>query len=77
LLWAARDAADGFIATTHFYTTFISTLPVPPRVFTRTAPSFRPSGNPMGPQMLDIAMIVLGVGGILLMAAYAALCERI
>jgi len=27
--------------------------------------------------MLDIAMIVLGVGGILLMAAYAALCERI
>jgi hypothetical protein len=31
----------------------------------------------MGPKMLDIAMIVLGVGGILLMAAYAALCERI
>jgi hypothetical protein len=30
-----------------------------------------------GPAMLDIAMIVLGAGGILLMAAYAALCERI
>jgi hypothetical protein len=27
--------------------------------------------------MLDIAMIVLGTGGILLMAGYAALCERI
>ena len=30
-----------------------------------------------GSAMLDIAMIVLGTGGILLMAAYAALCERI
>jgi hypothetical protein len=50
---------------------------VSPRAFTRAEPSFRPSDKPMGPKMLDIAMIVLGVGGILLMAAYAALCERI
>lgn len=27
--------------------------------------------------MADIIVIVLGTGGILLMAAYAALCERI
>jgi hypothetical protein len=27
--------------------------------------------------MLDILLIVLGVGGILLMALYAAACERI
>ena len=27
--------------------------------------------------MIDIIVIVLGTGGILLMAAYAALCERI
>ena len=32
--------------------------------------------NGMG-TMSDILVIVLGTGGILLMAAYAALCERI
>jgi len=30
-----------------------------------------------GDRMFDILILVLGTGGILLMAAYAALCERI
>ena len=30
-----------------------------------------------GAMMVDILVAVLGTGGILLMAAYAALCERI
>jgi len=30
-----------------------------------------------GERMFDILILVLGTGGILLMAAYAALCERI
>ena len=36
------------------------------------------ASNPGGAcSMLDILLIVLGTGGILLMVAYAALCERI
>ena len=27
--------------------------------------------------MMDIVIVILGTGGVLLMAAYAALCERI
>ena len=30
-----------------------------------------------GDRMFDILILVLGTGGILLMAAYAALCDRI
>jgi len=30
-----------------------------------------------GERMFDILILVLGTGGILLMAAYAALCDRI
>ena len=33
--------------------------------------------NNQGAPMLDILLAVLGTGGILLMAGYAALCERI
>jgi hypothetical protein len=33
--------------------------------------------NLKGASMADILVAVLGTGGILLMAAYAALCERI
>jgi len=33
--------------------------------------------NQKGSSMIDILVAVLGTGGILLMAAYAALCERI
>jgi len=33
--------------------------------------------NLKGESMADILVAVLGTGGILLMAAYAALCERI
>ena len=33
--------------------------------------------NLKGAMMADILVVVLGTGGILLMAAYAALCERI
>ena len=33
--------------------------------------------NLKGAKMADILVVVLGTGGILLMAAYAALCERI
>ena len=41
-----------------------------------------PGSTPSAPfgglgDMADIIVIVLGTGGILLMAAYAALCERI
>jgi hypothetical protein len=32
---------------------------------------------PKAVRMLDILVILLGTGGILLMAAYAALCDRI
>ena len=49
------------------------------------APVRRPSGHQLvsraayleGATMADILVAVLGTGGILLMAAYAALCERI
>jgi len=34
----------------------------------------KPEGYPM---LLDILVAIAGTGGILLMAAYAALCERI
>ncbi len=34
-------------------------------------------GNNQGAPMLDLLLAVLGTGGILLMAGYAALCERI
>jgi hypothetical protein len=40
----------------------------------------RPISDPeilKGAMMVDILVAVLGTGGILLMAAYAALCERI
>jgi hypothetical protein len=40
-------------------------------------PDLCPFATPGGLRMSDIIVIVLGTGGILLMAAYAALCERI
>jgi len=52
------------------------THPNPARGFTRSAPI--PSYlQQEADHMADILLIVLGTGGILLMAAYAALCERI
>ena len=40
-------------------------------------PSYPPLHRLGGIRMSDVIIIVLGTGGILLMAAYAALCERI
>jgi hypothetical protein len=41
------------------------------------APNQAPSGAEEALLMYDILAIILGTGAILLMAAYAALCERI
>ena len=47
------------------------------RTFTRAGPT-PPGLNHRGhPNMFDILIAVLGTGGILLMAGYAALCDRI
>jgi uncharacterized membrane protein len=62
--------------TADFYAAFMPTRPNPARGFTRSAPI--PSYlQQEADHMADILLIVLGTGGILLMAAYAALCERI
>ena len=45
------------------------------RAFTHPGPC--PRRNIQGSLMLDLLVAVLGTGGILLMAAYAALCDRI
>ncbi len=45
------------------------------RGFTHPGPCSR--RNIQGSYMLDLLVAVLGTGGILLMAAYAALCDRI
>lgn len=41
------------------------------------APPILPGATTGAHPMLDILAVVLGTGGILLMAGYAALCERI
>ena len=46
-------------------------------VFIRSALSREPNDSSWDFRMLDVLIVVLGTGGILLMAAYAALCERI
>ncbi len=43
----------------------------------RAAPLFSRTGAKGAPRMADILVIVLGTGAILLMAAYAVLCEHI
>jgi len=49
---------------------------VPHRAFTPRRPIQR-RPDPIGATVLDLIVLVLGTGGILLMAAYAALCDRI
>ena len=44
--------------------------------FTRRCPNQR-TGAKGAPSMADVLVIVLGTGAILLMAAYAVLCEHI
>ena len=47
------------------------------RIFMRPRPIHPHCGAKEAPVMADILVIVLGTGAILLMAAYAVLCERI
>jgi hypothetical protein len=47
------------------------------RIFTRLRPTQTSYGAEEAPFMSDILVIVFGTGAILLMAAYAVLCERI
>jgi len=60
-----------------FYAAFMAYKGNPPRGFTVEAPNPPPEHNTRRDSMADILMIVIGTGGILLMAAYAAFCERI
>ena len=48
----------------------------PHRTFTLPRRMTAPCNNTVS-RMADVLIIVLGTGGILLMALYAALCERI
>ncbi len=51
---------------------------IPHRTFTTPRPTLAaPSTMRVPPSMLDLIVAVLGTGGILIMAAYAALCDRI
>ena len=47
------------------------------RTFMSPRPTQDDEINKGSPLMLDLLVAVLGTGGILLMVAYAALCERI
>ena len=54
---------------------YVGTARSPSRLY--AARTYSAAPNNQGAPMADILVVVLGTGGILLMAAYAALCDRI
>ena len=61
-----------------FLRIFYALADIPHRAFMPPCPTQAASPTRrVPPSMLDILVAVLGTGGILLMAAYAALCDRI
>ncbi len=59
-----------------FYAAFMPSSSFPGRAFTAGPPIPRLSAQEAD-DMADILLVVLGAGGIILMAAYAELCDRI
>ena len=75
---AARSAVANRVLLNRLYAFFMYII-VSHAIASLLVPALIESSvsSPGGPCMFDVLILVLGGGGILLMAAYAALCERI